>query len=214
MKKLIICAVATLALLPEAFAQKKKSSHSGTINGRSFYNTPYRTRNSGSYGLDSRMLSLGYGFGSTLYNGYGYYPLSSGRGKTAFGPLMVKYEHAIRDEVGIGAIAELAFRQWKYRVGGDTYKDRAVGVGISFLGYYHFNKFIPVPKLDVYAGAGISIAHSSYKDDYYDRTNSVVDVNPAGVVGARYLFTPKFGAYAEVGRTSFSWTNIGVTFKL
>jgi hypothetical protein len=214
MKKLLICMVAVMAFLPDTFAQKKSSSHKGVLDGRSFYKTPYRTRNSGSYGLDSRMLSLGYGFGTTLYNSYGYYPGAGNRGKSAFGPLMVKYEHAIRDEVGIGAIGELAFRQWKYRVGGDTYKDRAVGVGISFLGYYHFNKFIPVPKLDVYAGAGISIAHTSYKDDFYGTSHSTVDVMPAGVVGARYLFKPTFGVYGEVGRTSFSWLNLGVSFKL
>lgn len=212
MKKVLICTIVLLAMMPDAFAQRKSSRKDGVLDGKSFYRTPYRTRNSGSYDVNSRMISLGYGFGNTLYDGRGYF--GSDGSRTAFGPLMVKYEHAIRDEVGIGAIGELAFRQWKYRVGGNTYKDRAVGAGISFLGYYHFNKFIPIPKLDVYAGAGLSIAHNSYHDDYFDETDNHVDVNPAVVAGARYLFTDNFGAYGEVGRTAFSWVNLGISFKL
>lgn len=33
------------------------------------------------------------------------------------------------------------------------------------------------------------------------------------VAGARYLFTPKFNAYAELGRTNYSWVNLGIGFR-
>lgn len=233
MKKVLIATLACCTLATASFAQQRKKTTTakrtvaaredddddndvadpGVMDSRSFYRTPYRSRNSGSFNKNVQLLSLGFGFPNTLYNGYDYYRLATGTNRSGFGPIMVKYERAIRDEVGIGAIAEFATRRWRYDVGFNRYTDKAVGFGISLLGYYHFNKFIPIRKLDVYAGLGININHVAYKNDYTNETDGFVDVWPAGVAGARYLFTPKFNAYAELGRTNYSWVNLGIGFR-
>ncbi len=184
----------------------------GVIDAHSFYHTPYRTRNNGSYDRDTRIISIGYGFPNTLYNDYGYLIYSYSGSKTGFGPIMGKFEYAIRDEIGIGGVLDAAYRQWKYTAGGHQYRDKAFGVGVSLLGYYHFNKLIPVRKLDVYAGVGVNISHVAYTDDYTGNTNGTIDVLPALVAGARYYFKPDFGPYFEVGRTNYSWVNLGLSF--
>jgi hypothetical protein len=190
------------------------TSNRHVMNPRQFYRTPYSRRNNGTYSRNSRLLSVGFGFPNTLYNDFGYINNAYSVSKGSLGPLMVKYEMAIRDEVGIGAVVEGAYRQWKYSYGNNEYRDNAFGFGVSLLGYYHFNKLIPVRKLDVYAGVGLNISHAAYRDDYFSETDTYLDVLPAFVAGARYKFRPNFGAYLELGRTNFSWVNLGVTFGL
>jgi hypothetical protein len=183
------------------------------IDSRSFYHTPYRSRNSGTYDDETRIISVGFGFPNTLGNDYGYMSYSYNGKKTGFGPLMGKFEYAVRDEIGIGGVVDAAYRQWKYTESGHQYRDKAFGVGVSLLGYYHFNKLIPVRKLDVYAGAGLNISHVAYKDDFTSATSDNVDVLPALVAGARYYFRPDFGPYFELGRTNYSWVNLGLSFS-
>lgn len=200
-------------------------------SGKEFYRTPYNTRNSGSYGKGDHLLSLGYGVPNWLYTGYGYgNRIVYGRTRhIGIGPLMLKYEFPIRDEVGLGFILQGATKSWRYDSGSRTYRDRAWGTGAAFMGYYHFNKLIPVEKLDVYAGVGINFTYvaltrdQAYYDYYYNyygytyyesQTQNDFTVRPCGVVGARYYVTPKFAFALEAGYTTFSSLNLGVTFRL
>lgn len=201
-------------------------------SGREFYHTPYNSRNSGSYGKGDHLLSLGYGVPNWLYTGYGVAGGVLYNGRTrhiGIGPLMLKYEFPIRDEVGLGVILQGATKSWRYDSGPRSYRDRAWGTGAAFMGYYHFNKLIPVEKLDVYAGLGINFTYQSltrdraYYNYYYDyygyyyyesQTQTDFDVRPCGVVGARYYVAPKFAFALEAGYTTFSSLNLGVTFRL
>lgn len=200
-------------------------------SSKEFYRTPYNSRNSGSYGKGNHLLSLGYGVPNWLYTGYGLgNSIVYGRTRhVGVGPLMLKYEFPIRDEVGVGVILQGAFKNWRYDSGSRTYRDKAWGTGAAFMGYYHFNKLIPVAKLDVYAGLGINFTYQSltrdraYYDYYYNyygytyyesQTQSDFYVRPCGVVGVRYYVAPKFAFSAEAGYTTFSSLNLGVTFKL
>lgn len=200
-------------------------------SGKEFYRTPYNSRNSGSYGKGDHLLSLGYGVPNWLYTGYGFGNrlVYGGSRRIGVGPLMLKYEFPIRDEVGLGVILQGATKSWRYDSGARTYRDRAWGTGAAFMGYYHFNKLIPVAKLDVYAGAGINFTYQSltrdraYYDYYYNyygytyyesQTQSDFTVRPCGVIGVRYYVAPKFAFAAEAGYTTFSSLNLGVTFKL
>ncbi len=75
---------------------------------------------------------------------------------------------------------------------------------------YHFN--FGVDKLDVYAvtSAGWVI----YLGDNDFRPDNLLGLPFLGVnVGARYFFTDNLGVWAEVGYTSVSWLDIGLTFK-
>lgn len=201
-------------------------------SAKEFYRTPYNSRNSGSYGKGDHLLSLGYGVPNWLYTGYGVSNSIVYGGRTrhiGIGPLMLKYEFPIRDEVGIGVILQGATKSWRYDNANVTYRDRAWGTGVAFMGYYHFNKLINVPKLDVYAGLGANFTYQSLTRDaayynyyynyygyyyYQDRVENDFMARVCGVVGARYYVSPKFALAAEVGYTTFSSINLGFTFKL
>ncbi|GEP50634.1 hypothetical protein FNO01nite_13060 [Flavobacterium noncentrifugens] len=175
-----------------------------------FYKTPYATRNSGSFDKSTHLISLTYGFPNTLdYNGYFYSANESG-----IGPVTVRYEFPIREEAGVGLSVSGATKKWDYYGG---YTTKITGISISPLGFYHFNKLIPITKLDVYAavGASIDLSNYSYDDPYYNNSDtSDLEINPAGLVGARYYFTEAFSAMAEVGEGSYSIFRIGVSFRL
>ncbi len=198
-------------------------------SGREFYRTPYNSRNSGSFDKGTNLLSLGYGVPNFLYSGYGVSNsfATGSASHIGIGPLMLKYEFAIRDEVGLGLIVQGASKSWKYRSGSATYVDNAWGIGTAFMGYYHFNKLIPVEKLDVYAGLGLNLTYQqlnrdrAYYDDYYtyygyytDQVRSEFMARPCGLVGVRYYVAPKFAFSAEAGYSTFSSINLGFTFRL
>ncbi|MES2133429.1 MAG: hypothetical protein V4506_13865 [Bacteroidota bacterium] len=199
-------------------------------SAKEFYHTPYNSRNSGSYGKGDHYLSLGYGVPNWLYSGYGISNsiVYGSPNHFGIGPMMLKYEVPIRDEVGLGVIFQGAMKNWKYSSGGRTYHDKAWGTGAAFMGYYHFNKLINVPKLDVYAGLGINftyqkltrdVGYYNYYYNYYgyyynDRVEDEFEVRPCGVVGVRYYVAPKFAFSAEAGYTTFSSLNLGFTFRL
>lgn len=195
-------------------------------NGREFYHTPYNSRNSGSYDKRTLLLSFAYGVPNYLYTGYGISTYSTRH--VGIGPVMGKFEFAIRDEVGLGVVFQGAAKKWRYTAGGNLYEDNAWGTSGAFMGYYHFNKLIPVERLDVYAGAGVDFsyqelrrdaAYYNYYYDYYgyyytDAVRTSFQVRPNAVVGVRYYVAPKFAFSAEAGYTTFSSLNLGITFRL
>ncbi len=222
--------VALLFCLTISFNANAQSA--SRVGNKEFYKTPYNARNSGSYGKGQHLLSLGYGVPNFLYSGYGVGVKGSslvygGDRHIGIGPLMLKYEFPIRDEVGLGIILQGAVKSWKYG-NGNAYRDHAWGTGAAFMGYYHFNKLINVEKLDVYAGVGINFtyqqittdpAYYSYYNSYYgyyygNNDQSDFNVRPCGVVGARYYVAPKFAFSLEAGYTTFSSLNLGITFRL
>lgn len=213
MKTKIIYTMGLLLLCSSlTFAQKKKTAKNETAktSKSAFYKTPYATRNSGSFDGNTHLISLSYGFPNTIdYSGYYFNDNGS-----SIGPATVRYEFPIREEAGVGLSVSGATKEYEFYGGYDM---KVTGIAISPLGFYHFNKLIPIEKLDVYAGIGASINLLSYKydNDYYDYDDdSEVEVNPAGLVGARYYFTQSFSGLVEVGEGSFSIVRIGLSFRL
>jgi hypothetical protein len=190
MNKLFYFIIAILTLSNVAMAQ----------NSKSFYNTPYESRNSGSFEQSAALLSFGLGFPNVAGDHHG---------NNGFPPLYAKFEHGVfRDEVGLGGYVSSGW--------GTTYKNgnsnetnfNAFSVGI--LGYYHFNKLIPIKEMDVYVATGFAYRVVSY-NDYYENNNDVLLVWHAGI---RYYVKPKFSFYFESGYDGMSQINLGVTLKL
>jgi hypothetical protein len=199
---LLLCGVA-------GFAQKK-----------AFYDTPYDSRNSGSFSRTTGIISLGYGFPNDPVGGYNYVNGTNGTSKVSFGPLYAKYEHGIiRDEIGLGGQIAFSSTRVKYNNNVNHYRDNVTAFSFGMLGYYHFNKLIPVARLDVYAATGLSIRTLSYTyDSDFDNSgrnnHSDTNVYIIGKVGARYYLRPSFGIYAEAGMDKMSDVNLGISFKL
>lgn len=172
-------------------------------DARAFYKTSYKARNSGSFGMNHRLFSVSYGFPTVLNDGFGY-------GRIGFGPVMARFEAPVREEVGIAALVQLGGRS-----SGGYYDDKSFAFGFGGMGFYHFNKLIPVRELDLYAGVGVGVNFTHVSREGGNREDkSYVDPMPLGVVGARYYFTPRFAGFAEAGFTGMSSVNLGLTWRL
>ncbi len=206
MKKTLYAVSALACLMLLILAQPVQAQ-----NGRAFYKTSYKSRNSGSFSSQASLLSFGIGFPNRSGAGYDW-----DSDRLGFGPLSVKYEHGILNELGIGGYVAGAASRHKYGPN-DRYTDKVFSVSVGAMAYYHFNKLIPVRKLDVYAGAGIGGRRLSYTYDndwngsrYND---SEFDIIPLFKVGARYYFTKMFGVYGEGGYDDMSDVNLGITLR-
>lgn len=193
---LLVAALATASLAVQA-------------QGSSFYKQSYKSRNSGSFHKSDMLLSFAYGFPNTALNDINTFA----KYNAGFGPLYAKFEYGVRDEIGIGISLGAGGAGYKW----NGYKGNGFAFATTIQAYYHFNKLIPVSKLDVYAGAGFSFVHRSYNDNVRNNGNSRdndLNLVAVGLVGARWYFSPKFSVFAEVGNDAISNTNIGVSFKL
>jgi len=206
MKKLILFSLLAVGCTSLSFAQLAET----------FYNTSYDARNSGSFSRETGIFSLGYGFGNDGL-GYNYVSGSSRTSRVNLGPVYLKYEHGIiRDEIGLGGHLAIANTWNRYDNGTNRYTDNVSAVSFAMLGYYHFNKLIPVPRLDVYAGTGVSVRTVSYRydSDFYENPNNTSETNVyiIGKIGARYYVKRNFGFYAEAGMDRMSDLNLGISF--
>ena len=176
-------------------------------SGKAFYNTPYKSRNSGSYNKATNLLTFSYGFPNVSVSGYSY----KGHNRVGFGPVYAKYEHGIVDEIGIGGQMALSGGRYDY---GNNQRESVNTIHFAVLGYYHFNKLIPVRQLDVYAGSGLGFRNRAvrYSDDFYDNDRGT-DVTLVVKVGARYYIKDNFAFYGEAGYDDMSDVNLGVTLR-
>ncbi|RZJ72881.1 hypothetical protein [Flavobacterium sp.] len=207
MKKILILALAVLAL--PAFGQKKKEAKPAKKASSNFYGEPYNSRNSGSFDKGTHLISLTYGFPNTLdYENYVF----ADDNKVGIGPVNLRYEFPVRDEVGVGIALGGATKKWDYAGG---YEYRITGISISPLGFYHFNKLIPIKQLDVFAGVGANVNYLMYDyDDNLIDDDNEIELYPTALVGARYYFSDNFSGLLEVGGSSFAIVKIGVSFRL
>ncbi len=105
-------------------------------NSKSFYNTPYESRNSGSFQQSATFLSFGLG----LPNVAGDHHDNNG-----FPPLYAKFEHGIfRDEVGLGGYVSSGWGT-TYK-NGNSYETNFSAVSVGILGYYHSISLYPLKK--------------------------------------------------------------------
>lgn len=202
---ILVCAT-SMAQKKKTVSAKAKAAHS--TSSSSFYSTSYATRNSGSFDGNTHLVTLSYGVPNTIdYSG-----ILFGDNQSSVGPASIRYEFPIRDEAGVGLSVSGAAKKYSYYSSSAT---KVMGIAVSPLAFYHFNKLIPIAKLDVYAGVGASVNLLNYTyEDAGVADDSKVEIYPAGLVGARYYFTSSFSGMAEVGEGSFSVFRVGISFRL
>lgn len=175
----------------------------------------YGANNSHSFSRHSSIFSLSIGTGLNTKNTItNYIPSGIIGGETNSIPFYIKYEHGIVDEVGIGAY----FSHGNSKSGGSSTLYSPTGetnpsvstTNIGVLGYYHFNKLIPVRHLDVYAGLGFAIRNHSFTNAPDPSGSDFLIIAKAGV---RYYIVKHFGIFAELSADGMSPFNIGVSLN-
>ena len=160
------------------------------------------------FGKGTKTIDVNLGLGSP-YWGAGY------KHAFPFNP-RIGMEYGITDEISLGG--SIAYSGAKYDWGniyGSHYTLKYNAYFISARGAYHFK--LDNEKLDPYLGASIGYVVVSVKDDspYGSSVSSVGSgVGYGGFGGIRYYIKPKLGLNAELGYSSFSFLNLGVSFKL
>ena len=163
------------------------------------------------FNLGDKVVSFGIGLlGNTLYSSSTYHS----RGVP---PLSFSYEQAIKDEVlekgviGIGGVIGYSSYKYDYLGWGYKYSNIMFGAG----GFFHYPL---IDKLDTYVGLllGYNIASANEfgsNPGGWDYSTTSGGFIFAGFVGARYYFTEKFAAFAQLGY-GISYFTIGVSLKL
>lgn len=165
---------------------------------KNFYNKSYESRNNGTFDKSTNIISFGLGI-PTIYSGgaYSQSPIFYG-----------KYEHGfLRDEVGLGGYIAGGWGSYDNDIAESDFGAFSIGL----IGYYHFNKLIPIEKMDVYAGAGFAFRSYSWDNDYYDNDGSGVIF--AFRAGIRYYVAKSFAVYAETGFDDMSSLSAGGSFR-
>lgn len=159
----------------------------------------FASRSSAQYAPGQLDFNLGVGLVPTFGAGNGGMPLS------------ISGDYAIKENIGIGGY--LGYAQSSETLpffGKTTYSYLIVGVR----GTYHY----PIMDgLDTYGGVllGYNVASVRLENTFpgWPEPQAASGVSYSLFLGARYHFTPKFGAFGELGY-GISILNLGLTLKL
>jgi hypothetical protein len=173
----------------------------------SVFSLPFLKAQESTFNLGDKVVNLGIGLGGSFYTGTYY--------KTTFPPLTLSFEKGIKDQIlekgviGVGGLIGYSAHKWEWSGYGWKYSNLIIGARGSF----HYPL---VDKLDTYAGLIIGYNIATVKE-FGTTTGSEPASNggllASGFVGARYYFTEKLAAMAELGY-GISVLNIGIAFKL
>ncbi len=138
-------------------------------------------------------------------------------GSMSVPPLSVAYDYSLKSGLidGNGAITlggYLAYTSAKYSYWAQSTTASYTVLGVRGMFHYQF-----VPKLDTYAGLMLGYHFTSVSStapaEHYESSIAASAFDMGVILGARYFFTPRIGAFTELGYTLPYW-NLGVTFKL
>ncbi|MDR2069988.1 MAG: hypothetical protein LBP81_01020 [Treponema sp.] len=158
------------------------------------------------------IVNAGVGFGTPLY------------GSMSIPPLILSIDYALP----IGGIpftlgGFFGFNQSKYKydyIAGYGYTYTYTGTAFGARLAYHPN--FGVKNLDVYATFALGYYLYGAKAEYTGEwPTGTLKTSPAkydtfywgGNLGVRYFFTPKIGAWAELGYSALSYISAGITIK-
>ena len=164
------------------------------------------------FNLGDNVVSLGIGFGSSLYSGVYY---SSG-----VPPISIAFEHGIVEDVlekgVIGVGGALGYTSYKYRYDyfGGTWGWNYSTFYFGALGSFHYPL---LDKLDTYAGIGLGyriLTTNEYGDiPGTEFSGASGGFQFAAYIGGRYYFTDQFAAFLQFGY-SIAYVNLGISIKL
>lgn len=145
------------------------------------------------FGKGDKMINLGLGLGSSF-------------GSLSLPPISASFDYGVADNLingdngSISVGAQVGFAGSKYANIG------LVGARGAF--HYQF-----ASKLDTYAGLMLGYNYVNWKTGYDASFYSYDSFGYNVFIGARYFFTDKIGAFAELGY-GIAYTTLGATFRL
>jgi hypothetical protein len=162
-----------------------------------------------TFNIKDKVINLGVGFGSTLYNG-SYY-------KTTVPPVSASLEVGILDgiidkgSIGVGGYLGYSSYKYEYYNWGYKYTDFI----IAARGTFHYPL---VDKLDTYTGIILGVEVVTGKEfgtsiPGYNYSSAGSGLARSWFVGGRYYFNEKFAAMGELG-FGISWLTLGLSLKL
>jgi hypothetical protein len=187
----------------ESFAQEKKKTEAPTQK---------------AFGRGDVLLSFGLSPGVIRASNSAFWAGSLGRRGT-FMPFIANLEYGIRPTVSVGPY--IGYHSYGYRWPTYNYNYNFFAFGLR--GTWHavplINEEMDITidenRFDIYATLHLGFELATF------RTNDpAIPIAPSSlypilgpVLGVRYMFTNKIGAFAEVGRGALGFSTIGITVK-
>lgn len=156
-----------------------------------------------AFSKGDKILDINIGLGSPYW--------SSGLRKTLPINPRAGIEVGVTDEISVGgSVAYSGAKYTYYNANYYTYKYNAWFIALR--GAYHFD--LDNKKLDPYLGASLGYVVVSVSGDGGYGYNIGSGAGYGAFGGVRYYVKPNLGLNAELGYSSFSFLNIGVSFRL
>ena len=127
---------------------------------------------------------------------------------SSLGPLTLIYEYGFGKRISGGLALGYSRITGKYSGFGDEFTDRLTIFSALARANYHFGHS---SRFDPYIGIGVGYVRSKYDNSGSNSNRSVPgEFGYSGQLGAKYLFTPHFGVYAEAGYVGGSFVQAGL----
>lgn len=172
---------------------------------------------SSGFGNNTKIISFGIGFPNLYRSSYnepaGYTHIKT----TGFGPFYAKLEFSAFKNFGL--VTSFAYGTFHYSYFGRPgiiYYDDINTLALSLSGNYHFANLITNPKLDIYAGTGLSVDYQKYTYGNippYRSPEHKAHIYPVLRAGARYYLDNIFGLYGEAGYDGLSVVQLGFSVR-
>jgi opacity protein-like surface antigen len=142
----------------------------------------------------------------------------------SLGPIYLKYEYAVTDNIGVGLNFAYATNEWEYRYNpgfdNNFYTESTLRSTYSILARINFH-LGDGDKFDPYIGYGIGYRDATWSTSSTDPLGTGSGFNVKGLMplgmeltfGARYMFTDNIGLYAELGAAKSIFQG-GLTIKI
>jgi hypothetical protein len=129
--------------------------------------------------------------------------MNGAAGSTVVPPIIGGFDYGLTPDISVGAVASYykSSMDVGYGLGSWTYSYLAVGARSD----YHFGRFVPVERLDLYGGlllgyGVLSVSAPASTSPFGGATGSSANIFIWGVnLGGRYFFTPSLAAQVELG---------------
>ncbi len=162
--------------------------------------------------VGDKVITPGFGLGSTLYTGVGY--------KTSIPPISVAFEKGFKEGYGpgiisIGGYLGITGSKWETTFLNTTYGYNYTSIILGARAYYHM-EFIDI--IDTYGGIMFGYNTVLAKSTGIwpagiSSTATASGLNYSLFVGGRYYFSDNLGVMAEIGY-GISYITIGIAYKL